>query len=1006
MKKKYIIIFLSLVLHLSLGKIQAQQVSEKMITVESVITDDAGNPIPGAAIYGYEGAVRTITDASGKFTITVPEKTDILVEAEGYKSNTVDAEFFIGGKLALQASVPMFGKNDQVYIAYGRKFKGEVAGAVSVLDPKGIVKYDNIQSVSEALNGRIPGMLGSSNIRGIGTPVYLIDGLPRNPEFLDISEIEEITVLKDVNSAILYGSQALNGVVMITTKRGEAFKKQVNVWGHYGLALPRALPKYLSSADYMQQYNIARNNDGLPAQYSDATIENYRSGNPYRYPNTDYYSDEYLRSLKPFSKVMVDLSGGNERATYYSNLGWENQGNLLNFGTGKDSHINQFNARGNVDLKITDWIKTSIDAVGFLNNDKQPLVRNQDGGILINGYWSQAATLRPDLFSPLLPIDLMDPDLSLLKSRKNDIDGKYLAGGNSVYLRNPITDVYLGGELTLITRNFSFTNRIDVDLSSIVPGLGFHTNISFDYLNYYYQYIQNNYSVYQATWDASQDRIIGLTKFGEDSRTGNQNVGSASSQRRFGFYLMFDYDRTFGGVHHVSGNLLGYGSNYKVSYNIQANKYTNLGLRLSYDYAHKYIADFSGAVVSSSKLHPDNRVGFSPSLGLAWVISSEDFMSSVSFVDFLKFKVSGGIMNTDNFDFYLYDAPYDGIGTFYWYEGAKSRSGIAPTRGENKNLFYEKRKDVNIGLEGELFNRRLAFDAYYFNNIHDDIVIRPLNKYPSYDISDVPYENYNKNVYRGFELGLSWQQNFGDFAFMAGGNILYSTSERLRVDEIYQNDYQYRKGHPVDARFGLVSNGFFMSQGDIDAHEYQSFGAVKPGDIKYIDQNNDNIVDSNDERAIGRWQAPFSFGINLKLSYKRLTLFARGTGRTGADGYLNSPYYWAQGDAKYSGYMLNNWTEATKNTATYPRLSTTANNNNFRSSSFWLYKDDFFNLDRIQLTYDVPIKPGNKLTMKSLSVFLNASSILTISKAKDIRILNIDSEPQYRSFSIGLKTSF
>jgi hypothetical protein len=135
-------------------------------------------------------------------------------------------------------------------------------------------------------------------------------------------------------------------------------------------------------------------------------------------------------------------------------------------------------------------------------------------------------------------------------------------------------------------------------------------------------------------------------------------------------------------------------------------------------------------------------------------------------------------------------------------------------------------------------------------------------------------------------------------------------------------------------------------------------------------------------------------------------LYARGNGRNGADGYLNSDYYWAQAANKYSEYMLNNWTEATKNTATYPRLSSSANNNNFRSSTFWLYKDDYFNLDRIQLTYDVPIKQGNKLTMKSLLVFLNASSILTISPAKDIRILNIGSEPQYRSFSIGLKTLF
>jgi hypothetical protein len=270
----------------------------------------------------------------------------------------------------------------------------------------------------------------------------------------------------------------------------------------------------------------------------------------------------------------------------------------------------------------------------------------------------------------------------------------------------------------------------------------------------------------------------------------------------------------------------------------------------------------------------------------------------------------------------------------------------------------------------------------------------------------MPYKNFNKNVYRGFELGLSWQQKISDFSYMISGNIMYATSERLVVDEIYENDYQYRKGHPVDARFGLVSDGFFMSREEIDSHAYQAFGSVVPGDIKYIDQNNDGIVDNNDEIDIGRWQHPYSLGAQVKLSYKRLTLFARGTGRIGAVGYLSNNYYWAQGSNKYSEYMLNHWTEETKNTATYPRLSASANNNNFRSSTFWLYNDDYFNLERIQLTWDLPISQNNKLSLKELSVFVNASNFLTISPSEEIRILNIGSEPQYRNFSVGIKTLF
>jgi len=1009
MKIKYILIILCLILDFSIGTIYAQRRTSdraKTTTVESVVTDETGKPVAGARIYGNEGSVIAISDALGKFRITVNEKSELLIEANDYISEVYASDIAATGAIVLNSTVPIFGKNDLVHAAYRKMSKGELTGAISVLKPSDLVPYDNMTGVSEAINGRMPGMLGSGNVRGIGSPVYIIDGLPRDLGYLDVTEVENITILRDVNSAILYGAQAQNGVVLITTKRGTAFKKQIKVSAFYGMSTPRALPKYLSSADYMTNYNIALKNDGRAAQYSDATIENFRSGNPYRYPNTDYYSKEYLKDNQSFSRVLLDLSGGNKNATYYSSLMWENTGSLLDFGAAKGMRANKFSARGNVDLRITDRIKTSVDAVGYLVADQQPWMNGAS-------WWSQAATLRPDVFTPLLPISLIDPELEMLKGRKRDIDGIYLAGGNSSYQTNPITAVYLGGNMTNMTRNFSFTNRADFDLSNLVPGLGFHTNISFDYLNFFYQYISNSYATYQPTWDA-QDRIVGLTKFGEDNRTGNQNVGGGYAQRRFGFYAMFDYDRTFNDVHHVSGNLLGYGSNIRMHSQIQAEKYTNLGLRLKYDFAHKYIVDFSSAVVSTAKLAPGNRIGFSPSIGLGWALTSEDFMSSVKGVDFLKLKFSAGIMNTDNFttspsySFALWDEPYTTSGALYWYEGSRGRNGVIPQRGANKNLFYEKRKDVNIGLEGLFFDKKLSLDAFLFNNIHDGIVIQPTTAYPSYYTNYLPYENFNKNAYRGVELGLSWQQKINDFSFSIGGNILYANSERLVVDEVYQNDYQYRKGHPVDARFGLVSDGFFMSRDEINSHAYQTFGAVVPGDIKYVDQNNDGLVDSNDQLYIGRWQHPFSYGAQIKLSYKRLTLFARGTGRTGADGYLGdaSSYYWIQGDAKYSAYMLNHWTEETKNTATYPRLSASNNNNNFRSSSFWLYNNNYFNLERVQLTYDVPILHGNKLTLKELSVFVNASNFLTISPSKDIRLLNVGGSPQMWNVSVGIKTLF
>ena len=1002
MKKKYIhiLIFLCLVAILSPTKAIAQKTpKENKITIESVVKDEKGNPVSGATIFGKEGAIVAKTNSSGKFTIAVPDQTDLLIEADGYEPAIFrSGEYKNLTEFSLKSSLFMYSETDNVNVAFGKVKKGNLVNAVSVINPSDILKYDNIQSISEALNGRVPGLMGGSNIRGIGNALFIVDGLPRDIGNINLAEIDQITVLKDINSSVLYGNNAVNGVVLITTKRGQAYKKQVNVTGYTGISTPTALPEYLSSADYMELYNEAKVNDGLAPQYDAATIANYRSGNPYRYPSVDYYSNEYLRTIRPFSKIMTELSGGNDVATYYSNVGWEQSGSLLDFGAGESAKQNRFNVRGNVDLKINHWIKSSLDAVAVLNNNKGP----------VGNYWSAASTLQPNLFAPLIPFNYINPNNALLKGRKNDVDGMYLLGGTSSYLSNPIANGFSGGVTENIRRTFSFDNRIDFDLKQFVEGLAFHTNVSFDFYTIYDQSITNAYSVYAPVWNATVDSIASLTKYGTDTRSGSQNVGNSSFVRRFGFYGMFDYDRTFGDVHHITGSLLGYGNRYKIEGDFQGNKSVNLGLRLAYGYKNKYMADFSSAWVNSVKLAPGARGALSPSLGLAWVVSSEDFMSSVSDVNYLKLRVSGGMINSDaGIDgFYYYDNKYGASGSYSWFEGSWSNNGTVSSNGGNLNLAYEKRKELNFGLEGLFFDSKLSVDANVFSSVYSDQITRPLTRYPSYFANFIPYENFDSNSYSGAELGLSYKQSLGDFTFVFGANALYATSEILKRDEIYANDYQYRVGHTVDARFGLVADGFFMDQADIDSHEIQAFGTVKPGDIKYVDQNNDGIIDSDDEIEIGRWQAPFSYGLNFKVAYKNLTLFAQGNGRMGADGYTTDNYYWVDGNDKYSTYILDRWTEATKSTATLPRLSTLSNTNNYRSSTFWLYKDDYFTLDRVQLTYDVPENVAGKLKMKHLNFYVNASNLFTISKYKEIRELRIGAEPYYRSFSIGVKTMF
>ena len=1002
MKKKYfqILIFLSFALLLSSARVVAQKADKgNTIIIEAVVKDNNGNPIKGAIIYGNEGAVVAKTEASGKFKIAIPDQTDLLIESDGYEPTLFrSGEIKNLKEFSLKVSLFLYGQKDGINVAFRKVKRGDLVNAVSVLNPGEIIQYDNIQDIAQALSGRIAGVLGSTNIRGIGNALFIVDGLPRDINTLNLSEVDQITVLKDINSSIMYGNAAVNGVVLITTKRGQAYKKQVKVSGYYGISTPAALPKYLSSADYMGLYNEARVNDGLPAQYDSATISNYRSGNPYRYPNVDYYSKVNLKNIKPFSKVITELSGGNEVATYYSNIGWEQTGSLLNFGAGKTAKQNRFNVRGNVDIKINHWIKSSLDAVAVLDNNKGP----------VGNYWNEASTRPPNLFAPLIPISLIDPNNSLLTGRKNDVDGIYLLGGTSDNLTNSFAEGYSGGENENIQRTFSFNNRIDFDMKQFVEGLAFHTNVSFDFYTRYDQAINNSYSVYSPVWNAAVDSITSLDQYGSDIRSGSQDVGNSYYQRRFGFYGMLDYDRTFGGVHQITGSLLGYGNKYKVQGDFQGSKNVNLGMRLGYNYKKNYMIDFSSAYVNSVKLPEGNRGAFSPSLGLAWVISSENFMSAISAIDYLKLRISGGTMNSDAGigGFFYYDNVYARSGSYQWYEGTWSNAGTVSSYGGNKQLGFEKRNELNLGFEGIFFNHTLSMDANVFTSIYSDQITRPSTKYPSFYANYIPYENFDSNSYRGAELGLSYNRSFGDFAIVLGANALYTTSEVVKRDEIYSNQYQYRTGRPIDARFGLVADGFFMDQADIDSHEIQAFGTVKPGDIKYIDQNNDGIIDANDEVQIGRSQTPFSYGLNLKFSFKNFTLFAQGSGLMGADGYLNNNYYWVDGNDKYSEYVLNRWTEANKLTATFPRLSTLANTNNYRSSTFWLYKANYFTINRIQLTYEISEKVTGMLKMKHLSFYVDGSNLLTISKNKNIRDLSIGSEPYYRSFSLGVKTMF
>jgi len=898
------------------------------------------------------------------------------------------------------------GNDSLVHVAYGTVKKSDLSNAISVLNPS---EYLDKSYGTYALEGS-SAFIGGSGLWNLGSVLVLVDGVPRSTDNATLSEIDQITFLKGANAVVLYGSRAANGVILITTKRGFNGERKSNVYFNAGVGVPISYPEYLGSADYMTYYNQARLNDGLTSLYDSTTIGNYANGtNAYRYPDVDYYSSEYLRKMANTYSASADFAGGNDRAHFYALAGFQNSNSLLNFGEGTNENITRFNVRGNIDLKLNDYINTYINMSNVF----------YDARFANGNYWGQAATIQPHRFAPLVPIDLIEKNSAdaqtLVKNSRHMIDGKYLLGGSQEYLTNPISDVYAAGHNTYTSRQFQYSSGVDFDLVKLLQGLSFHGQMGIDYSNTYMQTINNTYAVYVPAWTDYEDAdsISGLTKYNKDSNTGTQNLSATWSDQVIDFNVHFDYSNTFNEKHNVSAMLLASGLRRRQTGDFQNRTNANLGLQFAYNNAHKYYIDFSGAIVNSTKLSASKRIAFSPTFNLSWLLSDEDFMKGSDAVDRLKVSASAGIINTDldiN-NYYLYDAEYSSTAYFSWADNYVSQATTA-SRGENKNLTYAKRKEVNFGIDGSFFNNTVELQLNAFLIKKDGIPVQSYTLYPSFfrtywpETSFVPYVNFNENSHNGFDFKLNLNKKVGEVELILGIAGTYAVTEALVRDELFEDTYRNRAGKPIDAIFGLESLGLFADQGEIDSHAKQKFGEVKPGDIKYKDQNADGAIDERDEVMIGNWRSPFFGGLHFTAKWKDFTFFALGTAQFGGTSMKSNAYYWVYGDRKYSSVVRDSWTEANKETATYPRLTSLSGDNNFRSSDFWTYSTDAFNLSKVQLTYSLPEKILQNSAVKGLNLFVSGANLLTIAKNKDIMELNIGSTPQARFFSIGVKAEF
>lgn len=904
--------------------------------------------------------------------------------------------------------------NERVQVAFRQVDKKDVLGAVSVVDVASQLKQNYMTYSLENMDAWANGFNGNS-MWGMGSYLLVIDGVPREAGNVMPTEIAQISFLKGVNAVALYGSRAAKGVVYITTKRGGAGRQRIDVRANAGVHVPKVYPTYLGSAEYMSLYNEARRNDGLPELYSTETIYQYASGNnPFRYPNVDYYSDQYLKKGYGRYDATAEISGGNEKARYYTNIGYNTTGSLLNFGEAiKNDRADRLNLRGNIDINLNEYITCNVDAAAIFYTGK---------GVNTN-YWGSAATLRPHRFTPLIPLDMIEPEDEAsqvyVKNSNHLIDGKYLLGGTQLDQTNPFAAIYAGGNSRYNSRQFQFNTGVNADLRNVLKGLSFRSTFAVDYNASYNLAFNNTYAVYAPTWNSysGTDLVSNLTQYGQDATPGVQNVSNSWYRQTISATGQFNYVNSFRDRHHLSAVLLVNGWQQSESAIYHRTSNANLGLQLGYHYKHTYYADFSGALIHSARLAAGRRQAFSPTVSLGWRLSNEAFLRGSRVVDDLRLTVSGGVLHTDLdiTGYYLYDVAYTALGSWY---GWKDGTGVQATesrREDNPVMSFPKREEVSIGVEGSFFKGLLRLDGNFFVNKIRGNLLQPDALFPSYFAtgwpvsSFLPYVNYNDDKRIGFDLSASLQKKLGGVDYSLGVVGTYYRTTATQRAEIYEDAYQYRQGRPLDAIWGLQSLGFFRDAADIQQSPSQAFGRVKPGDIKYKDQNGDGVIDGRDEVYLGRggwFGAPLTLGVNLSARWKNLSFFALGVGRFGAYGMKNSSYFWVDGEDKYSEVVRNRWTEETAATASYPRLTTFISDNNFRPSDFWLYKSNRFDLAKVQVSYDLSGVLGKQSFVRELGVYVSGFNLLTLSAERAIMEMNVGSAPQTRLYNLGVKALF
>ena len=808
---------------------------------------------------------------------------------------------------------------------------------------------------------------GLQTLNSNNSPLILVDGIERDITLVTPEEVENVTVLKDAAAVALYGYKGANGAIQITTKRGKYESKSIKVTYDHLFNSLIDKPKFADAYTYGMAINEARINDGLSARYSSQELNALRDGNmPYLYPNVNWI-DETFRDNAMTNKYNIEFRGGAKNFRYYTMVDLISDKGFVKNPNENDGYSTQDkfvrgNLRMNLDIKLTETTDVVLNLLGVLQETSRP-------GSAAD-LWNMVYTVPSAAF----PV--------------KDENGVWAGSDTWAGTSNPVAQSIGAAYYKNHSRSLLFDVTLNQDLSSWIKGLGASIRVGYDNTSNVYEDHSKTYvySVNAPSWaEGASEPTVKKATYGSDSTMGTA-VKVNTFDRRLHFDGGFNYQNTFG-LHSIYSQLK-WDYEYEDPEGINNTLYRqNFTWWTHYGYNSRYFVDLALVESASNRLAPGSKWSFSPTLSAAWVLSKENFMQDVNWVNFLKLRASAGIINAD----YL---PGDNVWTYYAQQYATS-GGVYPFDSGWNSEFgrtylgqmatadpgHEKAYKYNIGIDAKLFGG-LDVTLDLWQQHRTDIWVSAAGKYSSVLGIDAPYENAGVVDSHGLELGLDYSKTFGSVLFNIGGNFMFTKSkikEMLEEPRMYENLVQ--TGNSVGQLYGLEAIGFFKDDADIAASPVQSFSTVKPGDIKYRDVNGDNIVDANDKVAIGySTTAPeIYYNFHLGAEWKGLGFYAmfQGTGNYSAVLNTKSMYWPLVGNTTISQYAYDNRWTPTNQDAKFPRLSSQSNANNYQTSTLWLADRSFLKLRNLEVYYNLPqsllektkIVNGAKLYVRGVDLF-------------------------------------